>query len=87
MHIPAIHAGQPNEPVLTRWLAHLLLDIGTGPEGGGITFGSLADGIVVAQRRPGVWSVSFWPVAGDSSRRRYYTKPGRRAARDHHPRA
>lgn len=75
MHIPAIHADQHTEPVLTGWLAHLVLDIGTGPDGGGITFGSLADGIVVAQRRPGVWSVSFRPIASDGSRRRYYTNP------------
>ena len=75
MHIPAIHADQHTEPVLTGWLAHLVLDIGTGPDGGGITFGSLADGIVVAQRRPGVWSVSFRPIASNGSRRRYYTSP------------
>jgi hypothetical protein len=74
MHIPAIHADQHTEPVLTRWLAHLVLDIETGPEGGGITFGHLHDGIVVAQRRPGVWSVSFRPNP-DGSRIRYYADP------------
>lgn len=30
---------------------------------------------MVAQRRPGVWSVSFRPIASDGSRRRYYTNP------------
>jgi hypothetical protein len=75
MHSPAILADQHTEPVLTGWLSHLVLDIGTGPDGGGITFGSLAEGIVVAQRRPGVWSVSFRPIASDGSRRRYYTNP------------
>ena len=49
-------------------------DIGTGPDGCGITFGSLADGIVVAQRHPGMWSVSFQPTP-DGTGMRYYTDP------------
>ena len=51
-----------------------MLDIGTGPDGCGITFGSLADGIVVAQRHPGMWSVSFRPNP-DGTGMRYYTDP------------
>jgi len=51
-----------------------VLDIGTGPDGCGITFGSLADGIVVAQRHPGMWSVSFGPNP-DGTGMRYYTDP------------
>ncbi len=37
-------------PALARWLAHLVLNIGTWPDSGGITFGSLADGISHAYR-------------------------------------
>ena len=51
-----------------------MLDIGTELDGGDITFGSLADGIVVAQRHPGVWSVSFRPNP-DGIGMRYYTAP------------
>ena len=51
-----------------------MLDIGTELDGGDITFGSLADGIVVAQRHPGVWSVSFRPNP-DGIGIRYYTAP------------
>ena len=41
---------RPGEPVLTRWLARLVLNTGTGPDGGGITSGRLADGISHAHR-------------------------------------
>ena len=51
-----------------------MFDIGTGPDGCGITFGSLADGIVVAQRHLGMWSDSSRPNP-DGTGMRYYTDP------------
>ena len=72
--VPAIHCDQFSEPILIRWLAHLVLDIGTGPEGGSLIFGHREqEGMVVAQRRPGVWSVSIRPASVVGIR--YYSDP------------
>jgi len=58
----------------TRWLAHLVLDIPTGPGVPGYNFdGGQAGGTVVAQRRPGVWTVSFRTSPGGDIG--YYTDP------------
>ena len=63
------------ERVMTEWLAHLVLAIPAGPDGGAIIFdGDLGNGIVVAQRHEGRWSVSFRPNP-DGSRIRHYTSP------------
>ena len=60
---------------MTEWLAHLVLAIPTGPDGGAIIFdGDLSNGIVVAQRHEGRWSVSFRPNP-DGSRIRHYANP------------
>ena len=60
---------------MTEWLAHLVLAIPTGADGGAIIFdGDLSSGIVVAQRHEGRWSVSFRPNP-DGSRIRHYANP------------
>lgn len=49
-----IRATLATERVMTEWLAHLVLAIPTGPDGGAIVFdGDLSNGIVVAQRHEG----------------------------------
>ena len=70
-----IQATPATERVMTEWLAHLVLAIPTGPDGGAILFdGDLSNGIVVAQRHEGRWSVSFRPNP-DGSRIRHYANP------------
>lgn len=70
-----INAGPPMDRIVTEWLAHLVLAIPAGPDGGTVIFdGGTSNGTVVAQRRPGVWSVSFRPNP-DGSRIRYYASP------------
>jgi hypothetical protein len=70
-----IHATPATEQVTVAWLAHLVLDIGTGPDGGAIIFdGNLHTGTVVAQRQPGRWTISFRPNP-DGTRIRAYTDP------------
>ena len=70
-----IQATPATERVMTEWLAHLVLAIPTGPDGGAIIFdGDLSNGIVVAQRHEGRWSVSFRPNP-DGSRIRHYANP------------
>ena len=70
-----IQATPATEQVTVAWLAHLVLDIGTGPDGGAIIFdGNLHTGTVVAQRQPGRWTVSFRPNP-DGTRIRAYTDP------------
>jgi hypothetical protein len=70
-----IQATPATERVMTEWLAHLVLAIPTGPDGGAIIFdGDLSNGIVVAQRHEGRWSVSLRPNP-DGSRIRYYGSP------------
>jgi hypothetical protein len=52
-----------------------VLAIPTGPDGGAIIFdGDLSNGIVVAERHEGRWSVSFRPNP-DGSRIRHYANP------------
>ena len=70
-----IQATPATERLMTEWLAHLVLAISTGPDGGAIIFdGDLGNGIVVAQRHEGRWSVSFRPNL-DGSRIRHYANP------------
>jgi hypothetical protein len=70
-----IQATPATEQVTVAWLAHLALDIPTGPDGGAIIFdGNLNTGTVVAQRQPGRWTVSFRPNP-DGTRLCAYTDP------------
>jgi hypothetical protein len=49
-----IQATPATERFMTEWLAHLVLAIPTGPDGGAIiSDGDLSSGIVVAQRHEG----------------------------------
>ena len=74
MRTISIYARPDMEQVTTEWLAHLVLAIPTGPGASGLIFdGNQADGTVVAQRRPGVWTVSFRRPDGTSIG--YYTNP------------
>ena len=75
MRTITIQATPALERIMTEWLAHLVLAIPTGPDGGALIFdGNLNTGTVVAQRFEGKWSVSFRPNP-DGTRIRHYANP------------
>jgi hypothetical protein len=76
MRTITIQADKPLDRIMEEWLAHLILAIPTGPDAGGIHFdGDLHNGIIVAQRHEGRWSVSFRPNPAGAKRIRHYANP------------
>jgi len=62
MRMIKIQATPATERVMTEWLAHLVLAIPTGPDGGAIIFdGDLSNGIVVPSTMAGGRSVPAQP--------------------------